>query len=112
MPRLSNAPGARSRLARRAALPALALSAALLGACTATGEVAGGDDPLVDEVYQAIRLDPKLGASQVIVENRGGGTVALNGFIENLADEQSVIDAAMAVDGVTNVESNLTNVAE
>ena len=93
--------------ARRLAPLGLVLGAALLGACaTATG--VGDADPLVDEVYQAIRLDPKLEATQVTVTHQGGGVVALNGFVESLADQQSIVDAAAAVDGVTRVEDNLT----
>ena len=111
MIRIPHARSVRSRRARLAALPALSLSAALLGACAATSE-SGGDDPLVDDVYRAIRLDPKLGSSQITVSHDGGGVVTLNGFIENMADEQSVIDAAMSVDGVTDVRSSLTNVAD
>ena len=98
--------------ARPVPLPALALCAALLGACAGTGDVGGDPDPLVDAVYEAIRLDPQLGASQVTVTHDGAGTVTLAGFIEDLADEQSLVDAAMAVDGVERVDSNLTNVAE
>ena len=105
------APILASRRARRVALPALALSAALFGACATTAGV-DGSDPLVDEVYRAIRLDPKLGASQVTVTSDGAGNVTLAGFIENMVDEQSVIDAAMSVDGVASVDSNLTDVAD
>ena len=106
--RPANFPAARARCARLASLPALALSAALLGACAGTADI-GDPDPLVDAVYQAIRLDPQLGASQVTVRNEGDGVVQLNGFIEDMIDEQSIIDAAMSVDGVRRVDSNLTN---
>ena len=85
----------------------LVLGAALLGACAGTADITD-TDPLVDEVYQAIRLDPLLGASQVLVRHEGGGVVQLNGFLENLADQQSVVEAAQAVDGVTRVENNMT----
>ena len=107
MTRRPATPTTRARRARLASLPALALSATLLGACAGTADL-GDTDPLVDEVYQAIRLDPQLGASQVTVRHQGDGVVQLNGFIEDMIDEQSIIDAAISVDGVRRVDSNLT----
>lgn len=92
---------------RRLRMPALALVASLLGACALPGPAV--EDPLADEVYRAITLDPTLGASQVTVTTDGAGVVTLNGFIESIVDEQSLIDAAASVDGVTRVDSNLTN---
>ena len=92
---------------RRLAPLGLVLSAALLGAC-ATGTDVGEADPLVDEVYRAIRLDPSMESSQVTVTHQGGGVVALNGFISNLTDQRSLVEAAEGVEGVTRVENNLT----
>ena len=91
---------------RRLAPLGAVLGAVLLGACATAG--VGDSDPLVDEVYQAIRLDPQLESSQVTVTHQGNGVVALNGFVENLADQQSIVTAAEGVDGVTRVEDNMT----
>ena len=85
----------------------LVLGATLLGACAVTDGV-GGDDPLVDEVYQAIQLDPQLESSQVTVRHDGGGVIQLGGFVSNLQDQQSILEAAQGVDGVTRVEDNTT----
>ena len=97
----------RRRLApgRRLAPLGLALGALLLGACAATGDV-GEDDPLVDEVYQAIRLDPKLQSSEIIVRHEGGGVIQLNGFVDSLIDQQSILEAVEGVEGVTRVDDN------
>ena len=93
--------------ARRLATLGPVLGAMLLGACATTADL-GEDDPLVDAVYQAIRLDPKLESSQVTVTHDGGGVVQLNGFVENITDKQSIVDAARNVDGVTRVDDNTT----
>ena len=90
---------------RRLAPLGLALGALLLGACAATTGV-DGDDPLVDEVYRAIRLDPTLESSEVVVRHEGGGVIQLNGFVENLIDQQSILEAVRDVEGVTRVDDN------
>ncbi len=97
----------RTSSARRFALPGLALGAMLLAGCASTRDLVE-NDPLVDEVYQAIRLDPKMESSQVLVRHEGNGVIQLNGFVESLIDQQSILAAVGRVDGVTRIEDNTT----